>query len=481
MHTQAGLPPKYFAPITCAMRLSFPRFVFIVAAATLLLGSFGCRVSKEQADDRATDASEAVGPVISITSPALSGFDLARHEYARVIRLADAALDTEPKTIVTARNPRSAGGAHDFSSEGDYWWPDPKNPDGPYIQRDGMSNPDNFVAHRQLLMEFSRNVSALAAAYKLTKQERYGAAATEHLRAWFVNPDTRMNPSLEYAQSIKGRHTGRGIGVIDTLHLSEVAMAVVALRGRGAEQLDNAVTFTPEVNAAVTAWFRDYLRWMRTHKYGIDESNAKNNHGTCWTLQAACFARVTGDTAVLDECRERLTKLHIPNQMSADGSFPLELARTKPYGYAIFNLDAMCALARVLSTPDIVTNIEKHADGSSSASMEPGDDCMTWRISETDERGMIKAVAYLAPFLADKSKWPLKPDVMYWNDWPVRQPSLLFGAMSAGNEAWLATWKRLAPRLHGRGSAAQFPDPPPRALVLKTHPKQSKPQPKELW
>ncbi|MDF9834350.1 hypothetical protein M2103_002596 [Ereboglobus sp. PH5-5] len=421
-----------------------PAFIPLLFLSACLLICAGC---DDGARNYPEESARAAGsePAVSITTHMLPGFDLARHEYARTLRLADAALDADPVTIVSARNPRSAGDAHDFSSEGDYWWPDPKNPAAPYARRDGMTNPDNFVAHRRLMMEFSRNVSALAAAYKLTREERYGAAAVEHLRAWFVTPETRMNPSLEYAQSIKGRHTGRGIGVIDTLHLAEVAMAVVALRGADAEQLDNAVAFTPETDAAVTAWFRDYLRWMRTHKYGIDESNAKNNHSTCWTLQAACFARVTGDTAVLDECRARLVTLHIPNQMADDGSFPLELERTKPYGYSIFNLDVMCALAQVVGTPTITTDIEKHPDGSSSGTVAIGNDYMTWRVSEADDRGMIKAVAYLAPFLADKSKWPLKPDVMHWNDWPVRQPALLFGAMSAGNETWLATWKRLDP------------------------------------
>jgi len=39
----------------------------------------------------------------------------------------------------------------------------------------------------------------------------------------------------------------------------------------------------------------------------------------------------------------------------------------------------------------------------------------------------------------------VKPDVMYWDDWPVRQPCLIFGALAAGREDWLATWKRLNP------------------------------------
>lgn len=343
----------------------------------------------------------------------LSGFDLADHERPRLVRQAEVAQAAEPATIVAVRNPRSAGGAHDFSSEGDYWWPDPANPDGPYIQRDGLSNPDNFTAHRTLLLDFARNVGTLSAAYRVTGDERHAAAAVRHLEAWFVAPETRMSPHLLYAQAIKGRNTGRSIGVIDTLHLAEVALAVEALRGSAA--------LTPEKDAAITGWFRDYLRWISTHPYGVEESRAKNNHGTCWTLQAACFARLVGDEAMLAECRRRLVEIHLPDQMAADGSFPQELRRTKPYGYSIFNLDVMAALAVVLSTPD--------------------DDLM--RHALPDGRSLVRGVEFLAPFLADKAKWPGKPDVMYWDEWPVRQPFLLWGAQAADRADWLALWRSL--------------------------------------
>lgn len=361
-------------------------------------------------------------------------FDLAVYEKPRIEHVASAALEAAPRSVTSAINPRSAGGPHDFSSEGDYWWPDPKNPAAPYIQRDGLSNPDNFVAHRQLMMDMARDVGALAAAWKVTREERYAAAAVKHLLAWFVQPDTRMSPHLLYAQAIKGRSTGRSIGVIDTLHLAEVALAVEALRGSSA--------LTPEADAALTGWFRDYLQWMRTHPYGVDESKALNNHGTCWTLQVACFARLTRDEAVLAECRRRLKEEHLPGQMGPDGSFPQELRRTKPYGYAIFNLDVMTACAVVLSTPQ--------------------ENLMNWALP--DGRSLAQGVAWLAPYLADKGAWlkqvkrfnltatglvatdePVQPDVMYWDEWPVRQPSLLFGALATGNAAWLATWKRLEP------------------------------------
>src|SRR6516164_11582727 len=122
---------------------------------------------------------------------AAPAFDFAAIERPRVLRNAAKYLDAQPITATASSSPRSSGGKHDFFSEGDYWWPDPKNPDGPYIQRDGMSNPDNFVEHRRALMRLSVQVPALVAAWKLTKDQRYARKAAEHLRAWFVDERTR--------------------------------------------------------------------------------------------------------------------------------------------------------------------------------------------------------------------------------------------------------------------------------------------------
>lgn len=349
----------------------------------------------------------------------ISGFDLHAHERPRLLRTAEALSRTAPCTIVSVRNPRSAGGAHDFSSEADYWWPDPDRPGGPYRQRDGLSNPDNFTAHRALLLDFSETVGTLAAAALVCREaeqrQRYADAALAHLYAWFVQPATRMNPSLLYSQAIGGMCTGRAIGVIDTLHLAEVALAVQRLGEAG---LIHADALLP-----LRVWFASYLDWLNTHPYGVEEREWPNNHGTCWALQAAAFARFTGNEAVLADCRRRLFEVLLPGQMAADGSFPQELARTKPYGYSIFNLDVMCALGVLLRTP--------------------GDDLLHRALD--DGRSLLKGVSFLAPYLISKSSWPYARDVMYWNEWPVRQPALLFGALAAGREDWLRAWQRLDP------------------------------------
>src|SRR5579862_7348649 len=120
---------------------------------------------------------------------AAESFDLVAIERPRILRAAARNLKARPITVTASASPRSAGGKHDFFSEGDYWWPDPKNPDGPYIQKDGETNPDNFVEHRKALMGMSVRVATLTAAYRATGDKKYADAAIKHLVAWFVNPD----------------------------------------------------------------------------------------------------------------------------------------------------------------------------------------------------------------------------------------------------------------------------------------------------
>jgi hypothetical protein len=190
----------------------------------------------------------------------------------------------------------------------------------------------------------SREGRALGAAFKLTGDRRYADHAMAHLRAWFVTPETRMNPSLLYSQAILGSVTGRGVGIIDTIHLIEVSAAIEVMSARGA--VDSAAA------APVKAWFREYLTWLTTSDYGIDERERCNNHGTCWVMQVAAFARMLGDQQRLEYCRSRYKTWLLPNQTFQDGSFPLEMRRTKPYGYALFQLDQLATVAQILSSGD---------------------------------------------------------------------------------------------------------------------------------
>ena len=340
--------------------------------------------------------------------------DVAAIDRARILKAADAALAQKPVTITAFPAKLSEGGSNDFYSNGDYWWPDPSKPNGlPYIRRDGETNPDNFIAHRMAVKTLRDSVAALAAAYKISGDERYVTKAAELLRVFFLDAKTRMNSNLNYAQAIPGVSPGRGIGIIDTLHIIEIPAAVKAM--------EKSKAFPAELATGLRQWFRELAEWMVTSKNGKEEAAAKNNHSVAFYLQLAVFADFIGDEAKLDLCRRQFKEVFVAKQMALDGGFPLELARTKPYGYSIFQLDNMTMLCQVLSTD---------ADN-------------LWTFETPDGRGIRKAVAFLYPFLADKSKWTLKPDVQAWEGWPARQPHLLFAGLAFGEQKYLDLWQKL--------------------------------------
>ncbi|WP_256865304.1 alginate lyase family protein [Paenibacillus sp. 32352] len=333
-----------------------------------------------------------------------------------ILHHAEASLQAATIHITDSIARMSEGGIHDFYSNGDYWWPNPDTADGlPYIRRDGESNPNNFDSHRLGLRSMRTHTANLAAAYALTGNEAFAEKAVQFVKEFFLDEATLMNPHLLYAQAIPGICAGRGIGIIDTLHLIDIPFAVEALKGSQA--------MTEEIYRGLKQWFSDYLQWMSTHPNGIEEMNADNNHSVCWFVQAAAFAWFTGNEEMLAFCRQRYKEKLLPEQMAEDGSFPRELARTKPYGYAIFVLDNMVTLCHILSTPE--DNL--------------------WSFELQDGRGIRKGLSYLFPYLQDKSRWPYAPDVEHFEGWPAKVSSLLFAGLALGEEDYIQLWKELDP------------------------------------
>jgi hypothetical protein len=349
---------------------------------------------------------------ISLDSNNQDDFDVISFEKERVLQLANSYSKEKPVTITNFVCERSAGSIHDFYSEGDYWWPDSLNPKGPYIRKDGLTNPDNFTKHREVMIRLSQISGALGSAYKITKDEKYAKLLIPHLQAWFIDENTKMNPNLLFGQAITGRVTGRGIGIIDTIHLMEVALAVKAI--------ENSISVSPKDIATIKSWFGYYLEWLTSSSFGIAERDNGNNHSVCWAMQVAVFADLVGDEQQTNYCINFYKNTLLPDQMDDKGAFPLELARTKPYGYSIFNLDAMATLCQILSTTE--------------------ENLFTYT---KDGKSLALGLHFLVPYIKDKNSWPYQKDVMYWNDWPVRQHSLLFGGLALHNKVYIQTWKSL--------------------------------------
>jgi len=247
----------------------------------------------------------------------------------------------------------------------------------------------------------------------LTGDQKYAGKALEHLNVWLVDTATMMNPNMLYAQAISGRFTGRGIGIIDAYHLVEVAQSVKVLTEKGG--------ISAEQSAKIKSWFSQFLGWMTTHQYGKDEMNAENNHGTCWVATASSMAVLTGNREMIKFCTDRFKTVLLPKQMAPDGSFPRELKRTKPFGYSLFNIDAFCNVAQILSTPE--NNL--------------------WNYTTPEGLSLKKGMEFIFPFIADKSKWPFANDIYIWDEWPVRQSALLFAGAAYNNPEYIGAFLKL--------------------------------------
>jgi hypothetical protein len=350
-------------------------------------------------------------------------------EMETVIKRADKFLSEKPRTVTASTSPRSMGGKHDFYSEGPYWWPDPANLNGPFIRHDGLRFPGRFQDHDEDLRNFSWIVGTLTSAWIITGKEKYAKAAMVHLRAWFVDTTTMMNPNMLYAQAIQGVCTGRGVGIIDAGQLMDVAQSVLVLE-------KTPYTAAKDI-AKIKEWFTKFIAWLTTHPYGIDEMNAKNNHGTWWHAQIASYARLVNDQKVLQLCQDHYKKIILPGQMAPNGSFPEELARTKPYSYSLFNLDAAASLLWIVSE----------------------NTCDIWNYTLPDGRGIWKGLDYMLPFLKDKTKWTGGKDVDHWTEQPESRQFMLFAALVGNDPKWFDLWKSLAEKV---GSAESR-----RSMMLK--------------
>jgi len=294
-------------------------------------------------------------------------------------READKVLQATPGSVMDKSKTAPSGDKHDYLSLAPYSWPDPSKPDGlPWINRDGEVNPESRIGTDHVALDqMCSQVGTLALAYQLTGSEPYAKKAAELLKVWFLDPATKMNPNLQYAQGVPGRSAGRSYGIIDTVALIHITESV--------ERLEGASAWTPELQQGMREWFQAYLHWLLTSKNGLDEAKSANNHGSWYLAQTAAYAMFVGDKAQArkeaEVGRERIAK-----QIEPDGRQPLELKRTKSYSYTLFNLDALFTLAEIGQRVDV--------------------DLFGYRT--TDGRSLRVALDYVAPYFSADKKWPDK-------------------------------------------------------------------------
>lgn len=302
---------------------------------------------------------------------------------------ADKLLDVQPVSVMLKEKAPASGNKHDYMSLARYFWPDPTKPDRlPYITRDGESNPELDKYDRNRLGETAGRVTTLALAWYFSGDERYAQKATELIRVWFFNKDTRMNPHLEYAQVAMGHNNnkGRSFGVIDTYSFIEMLDAV--------QLLEQSKAFTSKDSKQLKAWFGKLLDWLLTSQQGKDEAAATNNHSIAFDAQAISFALYVGNLNVARDIINALPEKRLFKQIEPDGTMPRELRRTRAFHYSQYNLTHII---------DIMTMAQKlgiYLDNATSA----------------DGRNFYKAMDYMAGYTGKPlAEWPYQ-EIGNWTE-----------------------------------------------------------------
>jgi hypothetical protein len=288
---------------------------------------------------------------------------------------ADRRMTQGPWTVTSVRPKNIELELHDYYSEATYFWPDADHPGGPYIRQDGRANPGRFMDNKNALNSMSDAVFSLGAAAYLLDNPAYAQRAARLVNAWFVNPKTRMNPNLEYAQAIPGTNTGRKEGVLD----GRVFIRAI----QGMEFLAATGSWDAKEEAAVHHWFEDYLHWLTHSKTAEDEKNSGNNHASWYTAQLAAVANYVGDAAAQQAAFALYHEAIFPKQIRKDGSAPREEVRTRSLSYSAFNLEAYATLCRI--------------------AQEQGVDL--WNVQAKSGATVATVIDYLAPYLSDPRKW----------------------------------------------------------------------------
>lgn len=430
------LPKSTAAPTT---RRSFCSAAASCCGTAALLGRAGLLRAAGQAAGRA--AQVPAEPPATPSRP-----DVAAIDHDRILAAAERCLTQAPTPLTSLQCPRSPGTVHDYYSEAE---PD-TNPDA---VPSAKAAPPPFTAHRDALFSLGLAVPALAGAHLLTGEQRYAEHAVVQLRAWFVDPATRMTPRLDFGSVLVTQaqpatdapvftvqnnpsfaatpappEGGRFQGILETLPLVEIAQAIPFLAASAA--LGEADL------KALHAWFAAYLRWLTEPqdtgpRLPALARDRKDHHGSSWLLQASAYASLAapeGDVphsedSALADLRHRFKTVTLRAQIAADGTFPHELGSETPYRDSLFNLDMLAGVCQLLST-----RFES-----------------IWDYSLEDGPGMRSAIAYHFPFIADRAMWPFRADRQHFDELPGRRASLLFTARAYQRPEYAALWKTLRP------------------------------------
>lgn len=296
-----------------------------------------------------------------------------------VVDKAEHYLTVAPVSVTDKPMTPPSGDKHDYMSMSPYWWPNPDTADGkPYLRRDGEYNPERADYDVPKLDTVTNAVRFLAIAYYFTGDERYAEHAAKHLKHFYINPETKMNPGLPFGQFVPGvAENGRKSGIIESIRMRFLVDSITMLRG--------SKHWSDEDHAAMKQWFGDFVHWLKTSDHGMAEAKTENNHGSWYAQQVVLYSLFAGDEATALEAIKGVPA-RIDAQYEPDGNQPHENKRTRSLHYCDFNNRAMMDIARLAERLGVDL----------------------WGYESADGRSVRRSLEFMVPYMVGEKEWPHK-------------------------------------------------------------------------
>lgn len=352
-----------------------------------------------------------------------------------IISNAENALNQRAFSVMNKTLRPPSNDKHDYVSIGVYWWPCSSQRGGPpscectngtsstcvttsptcdvttglpWVSCDGHINRvANAAGDQPSFAGLSNVVSALAQGFYWTRNETFALRVVELVRIWFLEPDTRMNPNLNFGQSFPGvSNNGTFSGLIETDGvliniLDSIALLTVdAPCGVGGASCSGSNVWTQTDDAALISWLTEWSQWLSLSPFSNEALTFFNNHQTwlrgAWFLVSAWLNDTALGEKLLLGAKGGGPHPSICGQIGEGGSLPAEENRVNSIGYVIMDLRALLNLCAASRYAPFVEAGGERTTG----------DLYTFQCVGGNQSSVLKAVEYMIPFALGEETWP---------------------------------------------------------------------------
>jgi len=256
-------------------------------------------------------------------------------------------LMLEKDIAVTQKSNSINHDKHNYESLSSYFWPNTTDSIAPYIERDGILNPETKTDDRHRLDKATKRITKFALAYYLFENDKYADACIRQIKVWFLNKDTYMYPHFKYAQVIKNVNGNKGQphGIIDAYVMNNILESI--------RLLDINKKLKKKDKRQLKKWFEDFAIWLTTADLGIRESKQKNNHSIAYDVLLLDISLFTDNQQRADSIVSKFKDKRLSTLIMEDGSQPGEQRRTRSYYYSYYNLIHVVDFCKMLQSLNV--------------------------------------------------------------------------------------------------------------------------------